>query len=231
MRPSIFLSALMAVIVGFGSSFALVLAAADALGATQAQTVSWLAGLGLGITINATILSWALKMPITTAWSTPAASLLAASVGLGMAQAVAGFLVCGALLALTALISPLRRMVAGLPMPLANALLAGVLFKFIGNAFPEIQAYPLLTLPMIGLFFVLRLVSPLWAGLAALLFGLILSSWLGLSGEMPGWVATRLTFITQILTGKRRWPGSAALSCDHGGAKSAWHRGAACGRI
>ena len=195
MRPSIVLSALMAVIVGFGSSFALILAAADALDATQAQTVSLLAGLGLGITINATILSWAFRMPITTAWSTPAASLLAASVGLGIEQAVAGFLVCGVLLALTALVSPLRRLVAALPMPLANALLAGGLFKFIGNAFPEIQAQPLLTLPMIGLFFILRLLSPLWAGLAALLLGLVLSSMLELSGNVPGWVVTRFILI------------------------------------
>ena len=64
MRPSVFISALMAVIVGFGSSFALVLAAVEALGASQVQTVSWLAGLGLGITINATVLSWAFKCPL-----------------------------------------------------------------------------------------------------------------------------------------------------------------------
>ena len=124
-----------------------------------------------------------------------------------MEQAVAGFLICGALLALTALITPLRNLVAALPMPLANALLAGVLFKFIANAFPEIQAHPHLTLPMIGLFFILRLLSPLWAGLAALIFGLLLSSWLGLSGPMPGWVPTQLTFIAPDF----HWPNALAL--------------------
>jgi benzoate membrane transport protein len=45
---SIVFSALVAVFVGFAASVAVILSAAQALGATPAQTVSWVAALAIG---------------------------------------------------------------------------------------------------------------------------------------------------------------------------------------
>lgn len=49
MRLSIVTSALVAALVGFGSTIALIIAAAQAVGADAAQTTSWVAALCLSM--------------------------------------------------------------------------------------------------------------------------------------------------------------------------------------
>ena len=75
------------------------------------------------------LLSVRLKMPISAAWSTPGAALLAASppVAGGCSAVVGAFLLCGALIVLAGALRPLGRLVAAIPAPLASAMLAGVL--------------------------------------------------------------------------------------------------------
>ena len=58
---------LVAVLVGFTSSVVIVFQAAAALGATPAQTASWIWALGLSL--------W-YRQPVLTAWSTSGAALL-----------------------------------------------------------------------------------------------------------------------------------------------------------
>ncbi|RZL37663.1 MAG: hypothetical protein EOP35_07940, partial [Rubrivivax sp.] len=87
-----------AVLVGFTSSVALIFQATQALGATPAQTSSWIWALGLGMGVTSLGLSLWTRQPILTAWSTPGAALLAATSGLSMPEAVGAFLVCGALI-------------------------------------------------------------------------------------------------------------------------------------
>ena len=50
MRASIIISALVAVLVGFGGSVAIILAAAKAVGATPDQTSSWVAAMETAVT-------------------------------------------------------------------------------------------------------------------------------------------------------------------------------------
>ena len=52
MRISIPVSAFVAAIVGFGGTLALIIAAADAVGATQAQTASWVTALCLAMAVE-----------------------------------------------------------------------------------------------------------------------------------------------------------------------------------
>ncbi|HRZ62527.1 MAG TPA: benzoate/H(+) symporter BenE family transporter, partial [Rubrivivax sp.] len=59
-----------AVLVGFTSSVVLVFAAAQALGATPAQTTSWIWALGLGMAATSIGLSLWTRQPVLTAWST-----------------------------------------------------------------------------------------------------------------------------------------------------------------
>lgn len=194
-RPSVFIAALIAALVGFGGTVAIVIDAAAALGATQAQTASWIAGLGLGIAVNASILSYIFKKPITTAWSSPGAALIAATSGIGLTDAVGAFLLCALLLLMTAAIGRLRTLVAAIPMPLASALLAGVLFGYVSKVFPSIGDNPWLCLPMIALFLTVRLWSPAWATLATLGFGIALAFGLGQAQSVPPFAVTQLTFI------------------------------------
>lgn len=127
MRLSLLSAALVAALVGYGSTIALVLAAAAALGATEAQTASWVLAICLGKAVGSAFLSWRSRVPVILAWSTPGAALVAATEGITMPEAVGAFLLAGLLIALTGALKPLGRAVALIPDGIAGGMLAGVL--------------------------------------------------------------------------------------------------------
>ncbi len=173
MRPSLLSAALVAALVGYGSTIALVLAAAQALGATAAETASWVMAICLAKAAGAALLSTWHRVPVVLAWSTPGAALIAASTGYSMAQGVAAFILAGFLIAATGLIKPLGNLVARIPDGIAAAMLAGVLLPFVLKGAAALEASPLLVAPMAGLFALVRLKNPAMAVLAALAAGLI----------------------------------------------------------
>ena len=65
--PSVFSSAAVAAVVGFGGTVALVVQAGQALGAAPVQIVSMVTALCLGIGLTGMGLSWALKTPVVLA--------------------------------------------------------------------------------------------------------------------------------------------------------------------
>jgi benzoate membrane transport protein len=175
MRISLISAALVAALVGFGSTVALVLSAAAALGATPAQTASWLLAVALAKAAGSAFLSTTTRIPVVLAWSTPGAALIAATSGTTMPQAVAAFALAGLLVILTGAIKPLGRLVAMIPDGVAAAMLAGVLLPFCLKAALTLQAAPVLILPMVAVFLAVRLVNPALAVLAALALGLALA--------------------------------------------------------
>ena len=175
MRASLISAALVAALVGYGSTIALVLSAAAALGASPEQTASWVMAVCLAKAAGAAILSTWHRVPVVLAWSTPGAALIAASSGYSMAQGVAAFVFAGLLIAATGLIRPLGALVARIPDAIAAAMLAGVLLPFCLLGAGTVKAAPELVLPMIALFAVVRLRNPAMAVLAALAAGLALA--------------------------------------------------------
>jgi len=117
-------------LVGFGSSFPVVLAGLTAAGASQAQAASGLFALCLALGVAGILMSLATKMPVSSAWSTPGAALLVATgAGAGgFPAAVGAFLAVGILIIAAGLVRPLGALVASIPTAIANAMLAGVLF-------------------------------------------------------------------------------------------------------
>ncbi len=196
MRGSVVVSALVAVIVGFGGALAVILAAAQAVGATAAETSSWVSALCLAMAVTTPYLSIRHRIPIVTAWSTPGAALIAASAGISLSAAVGAFLLAGLLMVLTALFRPLSAWIERLPTSVAAAMLAGVLIRFVIAVFDSAQASPMLVLPLVGLFLVMRLISPFGAVLIVLVVGVILAEILGLNGAMPGIEVSSLVLIT-----------------------------------
>ena len=67
MRLSIITSAVVAALVGFGSTIALIIEAARAVGADAAQTSSWVAALCLAMAGSSGFLSVRYRMPVVTA--------------------------------------------------------------------------------------------------------------------------------------------------------------------
>ena len=121
---------LLAGFVGFASSFAVVLQGLTAVGASPAQAASGLMAVSIAMGLAGIVLSLRLRLPVSVAWSTPGAALLAATAAPagGFAEAVGAFIFCGVLLTAAGLWKPLGRAVAAIPAPLANAMLAGILF-------------------------------------------------------------------------------------------------------
>ncbi len=117
-------------LVGFSSSFAVVLRGLSAVGASEAQAASGLMAAAIAMGLAGIVLSLGLRQPVSAAWSTPGAALMAATgpVAGGWPGAVGAFVLASALLILAALIKPFGRAVGRIPATLANAMLAGVLF-------------------------------------------------------------------------------------------------------
>jgi benzoate membrane transport protein len=123
------LAGTVASIVGFASTFALVLAGLRAVGASEEEAGSGLVVLCLTMGVVAIALGVRYRMPLAIAWSTPGAALLLASgepPG-GYPAALGAFAVCGVLIVIAGLWLTLGRWVAALPTALASAMLAGVL--------------------------------------------------------------------------------------------------------
>ena len=152
-----------AVLVGFTSSVAIVFQAATALGATPAQLSSWMWALGLGMGLCSALPSLWLRQPVMVAWSTPGAAVLATAGlagGFGMAQASGAFIVCALLITLFGVTGWFERLLGRIPMPIASALLAGVLTRFGLDAFVALKSAFALVLLMLFTYLVGR---RLWA--------------------------------------------------------------------
>ena len=165
------------VLVGFASSAAIVFQAAQALGATPAQTASWMWALGIGMGLTCISLSLRWKMPVVTAWSTPGAAVLVTSAaGVPMDEAVAGFLVSAVLIAVAGFSGLFERMLGRIPLSLASAMLAGVLLRFGIDAFTSIQTQPVLVLSMLATWLLTRRWWPRYAIIATLLVGIAVAA-------------------------------------------------------
>ena len=195
MRASMVSAALVAALVGYGSTITLVLAAAAAVGATPAQTASWVFAICLAKAAGSAVLSVATRVPVVLAWSTPGAALIAATSGISMAEAVGAFVLAAALIALSGAVRPLGRLIAAIPDGIAAGMLAGVLLPFVLRLAGTAQTAPGLILPVIGVFALVRLWNPSFAVLVALVTGTTLG--LLAPGEPPsiGFALPELTFI------------------------------------
>ncbi|NBZ89094.1 benzoate/H(+) symporter BenE family transporter [Stagnihabitans tardus] len=204
MRLSMISAALVAALVGFGSTIALVLAAAAAVGASPAQTASWVTTICLVKALGSAFLSTRARVPVVLAWSTPGAALIAATQGLTMAEAVGAFLLAGALIAASGAIKPLGALISRIPDALASAMLAGVLLPFCLKGFAAAPPLGLAAAAMIATFALVRLKNPALAVLAALAMGLIAAFWgapPSLSFSLPELTFIPPAFSTQALIG------------------------------
>lgn len=196
---------LLASFVGFSSSFAVVLAGFAAMGATPAQAASGLVVLcllmgGLGLAFS---VWW--RMPISIAWSTPGAALLAGSAmpeG-GFPAAVGAFLVASALMVVAGLWRPFAQAVERIPAPLAAAMLAGVLLDLCLAPVRAVGEIPWLALPVVLAWAVMLRLNRLWAvpvavlmAVAVLLLGPGLPGASGFTPSVLEFVAPRLEWGT-----------------------------------
>ncbi|WP_171239987.1 benzoate/H(+) symporter BenE family transporter [Ruegeria sp. HKCCA5491] len=147
---------LVVAIVGFFSSFPIVLQGLTAMGASPAQAASGLMMAAIAMGLAAIGLGLRYHQPISVAWSTPGAALLAVSAtpAAGFSEAVGAFLCAGALTVLAGLWKPLGRLAAAIPTTLAQAMLGGVLLPLCILPFKAAVDLPWQALPVILTWFV-----------------------------------------------------------------------------
>ncbi|MBN9512311.1 MAG: benzoate/H(+) symporter BenE family transporter [Alphaproteobacteria bacterium] len=193
---SVATAALVATIAGAGGTLPIILAAAQAVGATPEQASSWVSGLSLATAFSALVLSVRYRMPIIAAWSTPGAALIASTTGVpSFAAAVGAFVLAAVLILLTAAVRPLGRLIERIPASIAAAMLAGILLRLVMAMIEHVPTSPLLVLPLLALFLVARAFLPALASLVVLVAGGLLAWSLGLVKPLPpiGFTSIELT--------------------------------------
>lgn len=165
-----------AAFVGFSSSFAVVLQGLTKVGASPAEAASGLMALLLAMGACAIFLSLRSRLPISVAWSTPGAALLAGSAGPhgGFPAAVGAFLVTGVLIVVSGLWKRLGRWVSAIPKPLANAMLAGILLPLCLAPAHAVKSDPALGLAVVLTWAVVASWRKLYAVPAAVVVAVVL---------------------------------------------------------
>jgi len=197
------LAGVVTALVGFSSSFAVVVAGLRAVGATPAQAGSGLAALCLAQGIGMVVLSWRHRIPLTLAWSTPGAALLVSTgaVAGGWAAAVGAFVLVGVLVLVTAAWPRLGALVGRIPVPVAQAMLAGVLLTLCLAPVRAVATQPAFVVPVLVVWLVLLRLAPRWATPAALALTLTLVVVDELRhGGLPGASLGHLVWTTPHLT-------------------------------
>ncbi|WP_062204945.1 benzoate/H(+) symporter BenE family transporter [Demequina salsinemoris] len=193
---------LVTALVGFASSFAVVLAGLRAAGATPDQAASGLAVLCIVQALGMLWLTWRHRTPLTLAWSTPGAALLASqgAVDGGWTAAIGAFMLVGVLIVATGLIRPLARLIGLIPPAIAQAMLAGILLPLCLAPFTALTGQPWLVGALIVVWLVMQRLAPRWA--TPLAFGLALVTMVvttATDGGVP-FAAPSLAWTTPSLT-------------------------------
>ena len=160
------------VLVGIVSSGAIILQAATAAGADARAFGGWMGVLGLAMGLTSCGLSLRYRAPIVTAWSTPGAALLAVSLpGHSMGEAVGAFMFSSVLIAISGMTGWFERIMNRIPLPLASAMLAGILVHFGITVFATLPFQPVLIGAMLAVYLLCKRWLPRYAILATLLVG------------------------------------------------------------
>ncbi|MEV0830213.1 benzoate/H(+) symporter BenE family transporter [Nonomuraea rubra] len=188
MRVQAVMAGLVSAVVGYASSFTVVLAGLRAVGATPGQAASGLLALCCGVGAAAIFLGLRYRMPISIAWSTPGAALLMATgpVPGGFPAAVGAFIVCAGLLVLAGLSPWPARAIAAIPRPIAAAMLAGVILSLCTAPVRAVVDVPMLAVPVVLTWAVLQRYQRRWAVPCALAVAVVAIAVQGNGGGLSG---------------------------------------------
>ncbi len=197
------LAGVLAAMVGYASTFTLVLAGLGHMGASPSEAASGLMAMCLSLGVLNGIIVWRLRIPLSFAWSTPGAAFLLTlePVEGGFPAVTGAFIVVAAMVVLTGVIKPVSRAVAAIPQPVASAMLAGVLLPLCLAPVTAVAEMPALALPIVvvwvlGLRFARRFAVPL-----AVIVAVIELVWT--SGEAASGIALQpplLSFVMPVFS-------------------------------
>ncbi|WP_257828093.1 benzoate/H(+) symporter BenE family transporter [Burkholderia glumae] len=172
--------------VGFASTFTLIVNALTNVGATRAQAASGLMAVSIVMGLAGIVLSYRTRMPVSVAWSTPGAALL---LGLGAVKggypaAVGALVLTGVLLTLAGLWRPLGRAISKIPLPIANAMLAGIILNLCVASVHAIARYPLYVAPILLVWVVMMRIRKILAVPCAAVATLVVIAFIAHTGSV-----------------------------------------------
>ena len=152
-------------LVGYTSSFAVVIAGLTAVGATPTEAASALLALCVTQGLGMLWLTHRFKMPIILVWSTPGVALLAGmhSARGGWPAVVGAFLIVGVAYIVTGLMPVLGRAIGRIPTPVAQAMLAGVLLELCLEPVSAFVDHPITIAPIVLVWLIGVRFAPRWA--------------------------------------------------------------------
>lgn len=175
------LAGFIAVLVSYAGPLVIVFHAAAAAQLSPAQTSSWNWAISIGSGVTGAWLSWRLKAPVITAWSTPGAALLVGLLPtLGWAEAIGAYVVAALLLSAIGASGLFDALIRRLPRSIAAAMLAGILLRFGTELFGSAKSQPLLVLAMFATYLAMKRLRPRYAVALVLLVGVACSAAMGL---------------------------------------------------
>ncbi len=175
------LAGLIAVLVSYAGPLVIVFHAAAAAHLSTGQTSSWIWAISIGSGLTGAWLSWRLKAPVITAWSTPGAALLVGLLPtLGWAEAIGAYVVAALLLTAIGASGLFDALIRRLPRSIAAAMLAGILLRFGTELFGSARSQPVLVLAMFAAYLAMKRLRPRYAVALVLLVGVACSAALGL---------------------------------------------------
>ena len=181
---SALVAGLIAVIVSYAGPLAIVFQAGQSANLSPELISSWVWAISIGSALSGICLTWYLKIPVITAWSTPGAALLVTSLSLySFPEAIGAYLISGVLIFIFGITGLFQTLMAKVPRSLSSAMLAGILFQFGVSVFTSMQVVPELVLPVILAYLVCKRLFPRYSIMAALTVGISISFIMGMSNS------------------------------------------------
>lgn len=173
---SAIIAGFLAVLISYAGPLVVVFQAAKIANLSTELTSSWIWAISLGSGITGLILSWKLKSPVITAWSTPGAALLVVMLPtMPINQAVGAYIASAVIVTLIGLSGAFEKLIQQVPKGIAAAMLAGILFHFGTEIFVSINARPMLVLVMLATFLIVKRFQPRYTIAMVMLVGMLLA--------------------------------------------------------
>jgi len=177
---SAIIAGLIAVIISYAGPLIIVFQAASQAHLPSEQVSSWIWAISIGSGITGLLLSWRLKVPVITAWSTPGAALLVSMLPtVSLPEAIGAYIVASLIIAVVGFSGAFDKLMSRLPKAIAAAMLAGILFRFGAELFTSIKLQPAMVLSMIAAYLLCKRLSPRYAILSVLIVGCAVAAGLG----------------------------------------------------
>ena len=168
----------LAVLISYSGPMVLMFQAASIAQVPTDVMITWVWAISIGAAISGIALSWALKVPVVTAWSTPGSALLITLFpALSLGEMVGAYLTAAVAILLIGWSGYFDKLMSNIPKGVAAGMMAGILFQFGAHAFSAVETMPLLMFAMLLAYLIFKRLLPRYTVVLVFFIGLLLT-WL-----------------------------------------------------